>query len=145
MILFLDFDGVLHPWGCPRDEYFCYLPTLEGVLRDYTYVEIVICSDWRFTHSMEELRGKFSPDIALRVRGQTPSLTTGTGKLSGLRRREATKFLQANNLDLTRWCALDDWSQLWEPIDRRIIVCGNEFGEGEETRLRGLLKHQALK
>ncbi len=46
MILFLDFDGVLHPeydgQATPADIVFCHLPRFEGVMRDYPKVEIVI-------------------------------------------------------------------------------------------------------
>lgn len=143
MILFLDFDGVLHPWGCPRDEYFRYLSRLEAVLRDYGHVEIVICSDWRFTHSLTELKAKFAHDIADRVIGQTPSLILDQEDYAGLRRVEAMQYLKANKLDPNRWCALDDWPRLWEPVDGRIIRCENEFGESEERRLRGLLEAQS--
>lgn len=142
MILFLDFDGVLHQWGCPRDEFFAYLPRLEAVLRKYKHVRIVVCSDWRFTHSLEALKAKFSHDIAERVIGQTPTLMPSRSAYEGLRRREAMKFLKDNNLDQTLWCALDDLQELWEPIDRRIIVCANEFGKNEERRLRVFLKAQ---
>ena len=45
MILFLDFDGVLHPEG--EDHIlnggvdFCFLPRLEALLREFPHVKIV--------------------------------------------------------------------------------------------------------
>ena len=51
MILFLDFDGVLHPEG--EDHIFkggvdfCFLPRLEALLREFPQVKIVISSSWR--------------------------------------------------------------------------------------------------
>lgn len=48
MILFLDFDGVLHPEG--EDHIlnggvdFCFLPRLESLLREFPHVKIVISS-----------------------------------------------------------------------------------------------------
>ena len=55
MILFLDFDGVLHPLHdnvptpenhdnvpTPADQLFCYLPRFEAVMRDFPMVKIVI-------------------------------------------------------------------------------------------------------
>ncbi|WP_205895069.1 HAD domain-containing protein [Metapseudomonas otitidis] len=51
MILFLDFDGVLHPeydgQATPADVVFCHLPRFEAVMRDHPEVEIVISSTWR--------------------------------------------------------------------------------------------------
>ena len=51
LILFLDFDGVLHPEG--EDHIlnggadFCFLPRLEALLREFPWVKIVISSSWR--------------------------------------------------------------------------------------------------
>ena len=43
MILFLDFDGVLHPEPCyDKQSFFCCLPRLENVLRDFPKVRVVI-------------------------------------------------------------------------------------------------------
>ncbi len=39
-----------------------------------------------------------------------------------------------------RWVALDDMAHLWEPLDRRIIVCADGFGAEEESRLRNRLE-----
>jgi hypothetical protein len=46
MILFLDFDGVLHPYGGPLTHDFCELPRLSKLLREpaYQHVDIVIMS-----------------------------------------------------------------------------------------------------
>lgn len=52
MILFLDFDGVLHPlFTLPElspeeSRPFCYLPRFAAVLHDYPHVEVVISSTW---------------------------------------------------------------------------------------------------
>lgn len=76
MILFLDFDGVLHPeydgQATPADIVFCHLPRFEGVMRDYPKVEIVISSMWREQFPLAALRARFSPDIAARSIGTTP-------------------------------------------------------------------------
>lgn len=44
MILFLDFDGVLHP-RAPGQHLFSNLARLEAVLRDFEFVEVVITSN----------------------------------------------------------------------------------------------------
>src|SRR4051794_39007445 len=54
-ILFLDFDGVLHPTYSIKAELFCYLPRLESVLRDYPMVKAVVTSDWRRNCDIDEL------------------------------------------------------------------------------------------
>jgi hypothetical protein len=51
VILFLDFDGVLHPEGEAHihdgGADFCFLPRLEALLREFPEVKIVISSAWR--------------------------------------------------------------------------------------------------
>lgn len=142
MILFLDFDGVLHPWCSPRSEYFCYLPRLEAVLRDYSEVEIVICSDWRLSFSLSQQRRHFSDDMAKRVVGQTPCLDDGSLNQDGLRRREALAYLERSGSPNRSWCVLDDRMDLWDPMEPRIIHCQDQFGEVEELRLRAFLDTQ---
>ena len=75
ILLFLAFDGVLHPFS-PRSDRpaeesvpFAYLARLEAVLRDHPSLRIVIASDWRKHHTLEELRQFFSEDIRLRIAG----------------------------------------------------------------------------
>src|SRR5438128_5315956 len=81
MILFLDFDGVLHRFGDRIADYCRFLPRLEAVLRDYPDVKIVVSSDWRKHHTLEELKGFFSADIGKRVIGVTPSLQSKMNSL----------------------------------------------------------------
>jgi hypothetical protein len=140
MILFLDFDGVLHPWCSPRSEYFCYLPRLEAVLRDYSQVEIVICSDWRLSFSLSQQRRHFSDDIARRVVGQTQCLDDGSLNQDGLRRREALAYLERTGSPNRSWCALDDRMDLWYPEEPRIIHCPDQFDEREEKLLRRIIQ-----
>ena len=55
MILFLDFDGVLHPLftrpELPPEEsrQFCYLPRFAAVLRDYPHVEVILAKPGHLT------------------------------------------------------------------------------------------------
>lgn len=61
-ILFLDFDGVLHPEHCHESKHFCCLPFLEGVLREIPDCELVITSTWRLHKPLDDLRSYFSSD-----------------------------------------------------------------------------------
>lgn len=65
MILFLDIDGVLHPFF-PREDrtdaenqHLSYLPHFATVLRNFQSVRLVIASDWRKRHTLDELRDLF--------------------------------------------------------------------------------------
>jgi hypothetical protein len=75
MILFLDFDGVLHPQyedqPVPADVAFCHLARFEAVKREYPNVEIVLNSTWQEQFSLDELRAWFSADMAARITGTT--------------------------------------------------------------------------
>lgn len=73
--LFLDFDGVLHPFLARSSaEAFCHLPRLERVLREFPAVQIVIASTQRESVPLTHLAQRFSPDIAARIVGITPVL-----------------------------------------------------------------------
>lgn len=67
--VFLDFDGVTHaffPRGDASDSknaHFAWLPRIEAVVREFPQVKIVISSSWRESHSLDELRRHFTPDI----------------------------------------------------------------------------------
>lgn len=55
LILFLDFDGVLHPEHCHESKHFCRLPILEAALRQVPETKVVITSTWRLEQSLENL------------------------------------------------------------------------------------------
>lgn len=73
-IIFLDFDGVLHPDGVGL---FSRLPLLESFLSRMPEAEIVVSSTWREDHTLDELRQFFSPELRQRISGVTPSLDDG--------------------------------------------------------------------
>lgn len=78
MLLFRDFDGVLHPALDATEPNFCRPPLLESVLRAAPLVRIVTSSTWREGFALDELRARFSPDTSARVVGATPSLPGNT-------------------------------------------------------------------
>jgi hypothetical protein len=71
MLLFLDFDGVLHVHG---GEKFAHLPRLEAVLRAYPEIEVVLSTSWRVCREFPfpVLRAFFSADLRHRFFGVTP-------------------------------------------------------------------------
>ena len=102
MLLFLDFDGVLHPVFGSRELDFCRLPLLETVLRGAPEVRIVVSSTWREVFGLAQLRSRFSPDIAARIVGATPVLPGRS------RHAEIMAYLQRHARHDTQWVALDD-------------------------------------
>jgi hypothetical protein len=147
MILFLDFDGVLHPF-VSRDElsdaenrFFSYLPRLEAVLRDYPSVLIVVSSDWRLGKTLGNLQAWFSPDIKPRIIGKTPLVDAHEHTWKGRRHKEILTWLDANPAYGNEWVALDDVADHFQP-NAPLILCDDKFGEVEEAALRKLFSEK---
>ena len=78
-VLFLDFDGVLHPTtdfdnssdAVVATPLFGWLPVLVAALKGYPDVGIVVHSTWRYTHDVDELRELLGP-LGVRFLGATP-------------------------------------------------------------------------
>ena len=72
-LLFLDFDGVVHPLD-PESlglQHFCWLPVLTRLLEPHDDVGIVVHSTWRYDHTDKELRMLLGP-IGPRFVGSAP-------------------------------------------------------------------------
>ena len=142
-VLFLDFDGVLHPVGCPHDEHFCQRPRFESVMRQFPEVRIVISSSWRRIYKSDWLRSRFSRDIAERIIGTTQLWVPGEPQN---RYQEILAFVAKNRLQDTSWLALDDAVEDFPADFPNLIPCDGWLGLTEETvvllesRLAGLVK-----
>jgi hypothetical protein len=136
--LFIDFDGVTHPWGEVED--FRCLPMIESVVRDYEEARIVIASDWRMLFSLSKLVGRFAEDIRPRVVGATPHVIPKHGaELHGLREREAMLWLAQHVPDVgaATWCALDDAPGNWTTRSRLLLT---DFKRGFTDEDAGALR-----
>ena len=75
MLLFLDFDGVLHSaYAFRQEQMFSQVPLFERFFRqpENARIQFVISSTWRSGRDLAALRRPFSPDIAQRIIGKTP-------------------------------------------------------------------------
>lgn len=136
--IFMDFDGVTHPWGEVED--FRCLPLIEAVVRDYEEARIVIASDWRMLFSLAKLVGRFSEDVRPRVAGVTPHVIPKHGaELHGLREREAMLWLAQHVPDIATaaWCALDDAPGNWLTRSRLVLT---DFKRGFTDEDAGALR-----
>jgi hypothetical protein len=123
-ILFLDFDGVLHPASAYQTAAFSCAPALAQCLRPYD-CDIVISSSWRFNYSRLELMHFLPDELAQRVTGMTGP--TQGGKLA--RYQEIRSYLLRKlQLATYSWRALDD--SKWEfPMDLpELIACNPNTG-----------------
>lgn len=127
--VFLDFDGVTHPWGEVED--FRCMPVLETVLRAYPEVRVVISSDWRTIFSLAKLAARFSEDLRPRVVDISATIFPKTAnELYGLREKEARKWLAAKAPDAA-WLAIDDAPGNW-PTRSRLVLTDFKRGFTEE-------------
>lgn len=139
-LLFLDFDGVLHPEGCAQRHLFCRLPLLEDLLRQMPHVPIVISSTWRVNHGFDALRARFSKDVAERVIGVTPRIQDVKEIPDQLRayEREAeiNAWLKQNRTVASAWTALDDRIYLFKPFHPRLVLTDRKQGLDSATLLK---------
>lgn len=98
-LLFLDFDGVLHPAQVdPAQPHFCWLPELERLLGEHLDVMVVVHSTWRYDHHDSELRTLLG-GLGTRFVGSAPR---------GPRQQAIESVLQANKGKVSSYLVLDD-------------------------------------
>lgn len=128
MVLFLDFDGVLHPEPATAEILFCSLPILYAVLVARPAARVVVTSDWRLKHSAEQLsemlfRGR--PEFRDRFAGVTPIFPEYRFEYRG-REREIEAWLQINGM--TEWIAIDDVAGNFTHGSRRVFLTDYRTG-----------------
>ena len=127
MLVFLDFDGVLHPFPCEEHQLFCQVPVLEQFFNqpEYAAWEIVVSSTWRERYSLSQLQAFFSPQFAKRIIGVTPVIHS---PLAGEREREILQWLQDNGRQDEAWIALDDLQVFFAYHLNKVFLCDGSTG-----------------
>lgn len=132
LILFLDFDGVLHPEHCHASKHFCCLPILEDALRRVPECKLVVTSTWRLEQPFEALRQRFSRDIAFRIAGVTPKFSdlkqVPNTLISYPREAECHAWRWANGVPHLPWLALDDRSWNYRPFCNSLLLVDGSTG-----------------
>lgn len=113
MIVFLDFDGVLHPETGNADDLFCGRPVLWDILRARPDLSVVFSTSWRESYRPDALldfvTAQGGEDLRHRFIGQTPVVPVAPGADDYWRRElECLAWLSENKWDPSRWLALDD-------------------------------------
>ncbi|HUN90716.1 MAG TPA: HAD domain-containing protein [Burkholderiaceae bacterium] len=132
MILFLDFDGVLHPDPCmePR-RLFEHAPRLAQTLSGFAEVEIVLSTAWRNLMSFDQLQALLPEEVAARVIGITPTFgqfDAATPLVPYRRQAECAHWLRMNNRPPDAWVALDDRPHWFSPYCENLIDCNSAIG-----------------
>ncbi|GGP22104.1 HAD domain-containing protein [Silvimonas iriomotensis] len=147
MTLYLDFDGVLHPYCVYRTPnglelraegyLFMHAPVLETVLNSTpNQVDIVLSTTWAFHLGLEEAARQLPPTIQSRVIGST--WEPAVEEYDPFSWRMLSRFDQiarhAARHGISPWVALDDDNDRW-PEDEyaSLILCHRMLGLGVEA------------
>lgn len=134
IVLFLDFDGVLHHYFPVPDKseeenkHFYYLSNFESLIREIQTeldIVIVISSSWRKTRTIEELKALFSTDIQSLIIDKTPVINEEDREL------EVLTWIQQNNFTGNH-LILDDCDFFFKNKST-LIHCYDKFDEREIT------------
>ena len=137
-LIFLDFDGVLHPNFCQEEHYFSRIGYLMAALDGFKDdVEVIISSSWRFHWPADVLLQKLPASLAPLVVGFTPEVDPGRHQ----RYREIHSYLKFRR-GHADWRALDDADKEFPKGCRELIRCEGRTGLDDSTvaRLRLWLK-----
>ena len=127
-ILYLDFDGVLHPLGepelddnfklLPNPRRFLWLPILEGVLQPYKRVRIIVSSDWARI---------FDDNALIKLLGPLGPRFVGVVETrAGSRREDITADAQKRGLEY--WVAIDDDASVKQRREEHFVWCNPATG-----------------
>lgn len=152
VILFLDFDGVLHSDWDRTPIPFQRMPLITELLRGLPHVNVVLTTSWRETEPIEKLRLHFAEDLRSRVIGVTPVMDTkdidgfphALNKASRQAECEAWMWITGRWTKQTKpaWVAVDD-RKWWFSVDCPWLVHINPktaLTEADFPRIRDLLE-----
>ncbi|WP_172200563.1 HAD domain-containing protein [Niveibacterium sp. COAC-50] len=155
MILFLDFDGVLHPGevylrnGTPeldeQGELFMWAPILEEILADFPAVRVVLSTTWVVHLGFERTRKHLPATLQRRVIGATWHTAMNRTVFAQLSRyQQIAGYIERAGLE--RWLAIDDDAWGWPPrLDHKLIATVPARGLGHpvaQQRLREALARE---
>ena len=124
-ILFLDFDGVMHPASLSQGhQNFSNAPWLEAVLAKHP-LRIVVSSSWRFHYPMDAILRAMPPALARAVVG-----ATGDAHVGPWARFHEIKAWLAKNDPLADWRAADDAVFEFPKPCPELIACHPQDGFG---------------
>jgi hypothetical protein len=138
IIIYLDFDGVLHPCDVsivgktpvlltPDLNLFCWSPILESLINEYdptnTKIKIVLSTSWVSLWGLEHAVSYLPDNLRNRVIGKTKKVG---------RTRAVEVIMHAIDNKFENWFALDDLfsgEQDWpEDQAEHIVLCDPDLG-----------------
>lgn len=156
MILYLDFDGVLHPGdvylqdGAPRlmvhGALFMWAPILETALLACPEVEIVLSTSWVQKLGLEFAQAALTPTLRRRVVSATWTTEEAAQYEQSTRYAQIARHAENAKLADADWFAIDNDDFGW-PHEKReqLIRCHSDLGLSEPRVQRRLYEKLDLK
>ena len=140
MILFLDYDGVLHPDPCLNSRrLFENVPRLNASLEEFPEVCLVLSTSWRTMQGLKELMSPLPEGLQSRVLGTTPifsSFTAPPHLMPYKRHAECVQWMVDNDQSDRDWFAVDDRPAWFAPYCDYLIDCDSQRGFDDEAAAR---------
>ena len=132
MLLFLDFDGVLHPdaayleRGRPTlrgpGHLFMWTGILEQLLAPYSMLDIVLSTSWVRWRSYSRTCKALPDSLRSRIVGATWHSRMDPREWAELTRYQEIRRYLRHQRD-ARWLALDDDDEGWPEAERDHLIC----------------------
>ena len=140
MILFLDYDGVLHPDPClDRKRLFENAQRLARVLDPFPEVGVVLSTSWRNVRPDNELLDPLPERLRNRILGRTPKFSdcaAVAARTPYRRLAECEQWLHSHHMADCTWWALDDRADWFSPYCENLLECDSRFGFDEQMGAR---------
>jgi hypothetical protein len=140
VILFLDYDGVLHPDPCLDEKrLFENAQRLAKVLAPFPEVGIVLSTSWRNVRPDHELLDPLPEPLRQRILGRTPKFSQCTGAAARTpyqRHAECEQWLHDQQMQGCLWWALDDRADWFSPYCENLLECDPRYGFDERMSAR---------
>lgn len=135
VLLYLDFDGVLHR---RMNETFERMPLLEKILKQCPELHIVVSSSWRETMTLEGLKYLFPVAFRHRIIGVTPSLQE-VKDTEYVRYREC--LIHARHMGINKFIIIDDESHRFPPGCENLVSTNYSEGMTDQTVESVIMKY----
>ncbi|MGL4316120.1 MAG: HAD domain-containing protein [Pseudomonas sp.] len=155
-VLFLDFDGVLHPDAVfmtrkgpklrAEGSLFMWADLLVEVLEDFPHVQVVLSTSWVRHLGFSRARSYLPAPIKARVIGATWHSSMGKGWLDQNWWDSASRYEQicryVDRAHLRGWVSVDDDSERWpEEALSHLVRCDGQHGLAQSGRVEDLRNH----
>lgn len=153
MILFIDFDGVLHPNEVyltkkgprlhARGELFMWAPLLSSLLNDHPEISIVLSTSWVRHLGFYRARSYLPMEIQEQVIGATWHSQMARDWADQNWWDQASRYAQiqkyVGRANIRQWIAVDDDAEGWNVQEmQRLVLTEGNLGLSQHSALRML-------